>query len=68
MVDDWLDNAVSNGPIKANDEEVKPDQHGIKLGRYGNYCQYPAKTFEFKCLEGKDLAFDRNRRGLNRLQ
>ena len=45
MIDDWLDKAGSNGPVKANNEDYT----------------VAVKIFEFKFLQGKELAFDRIR-------
>ena len=54
MVDDWMDKAGTNGSVKTDNKKDKPDKYGIKWEVYGNYEQYPVKTFQFKCLEGKD--------------
>mgnify|MGYP001041515066 CR=1 FL=1 len=49
MVEDWMDNAISEEP-----DDKKPDQHGIDWKLYGNYKKYPVQSFDFKCLQGKD--------------
>ena len=51
-----MDNTTSEGPIciKPDDNVNNPDQHGIDWKLYGNYKKYPVKSFDFKCLQGKD--------------
>ena len=49
MVEDWMDNAISEEP-----NNKKPDEHGIDWKLYGNYKKYPVQSFDFKCLQGKD--------------